>query len=89
MLRDFTLPLHVSSKDIRRGCRTEQGVALRVHGDHLTQLTTLGADDEATSLGYFDFNLHWTILALAYGLSIMRQLGMIPFVPCKRPWVHS
>lgn len=86
---DLTLPLHVSSKDVRRGCRTEHGVAVHVHVHHLSQLTVCGADDEATCLRYFNFNLHGTILALAVSLLIRQQLKAIAFVPCRRPWVHS
>lgn len=88
-LRNITLPLHASSKDIRRGCRSKHGVALQVHVNHLTQLTVRGVDDEATCLRYFNFNLRQTMSALAYDLSMRCQPTMIPFVPCKRPWVHS
>lgn len=85
---DLTLPLHVSSKDIRRGCRTKYGVAVHVHVHHLIQLTARGTNNEATCLRYFNFNLKRTILALAIRLLIRQQLETIPVLPRKRPWVH-
>lgn len=50
-------PLHFCSKVVGGGCGSEHGVTRGVHVDHLTQATACGADNEATHLGHFDFNL--------------------------------
>lgn len=51
------LPLHLGSKGVRAGCRSEHRVARCVHVDHLAQAAASGADDETTCLRHFDFNL--------------------------------
>ena len=98
-----TVPLHVSSKGIRAGSRTEYRVALCIHVHHLLQHAAGGADNETTCLWHFNFNLSkkvkfclhmkwygmicWLRLIVKY-ICCTLQEALGPFLSCEAPLIE-